>query len=88
VSYRGLVARRSLSVRLDEGSAVALAQLTAEGRTSSEAVRVALAEAAARRRTGACLREESRRLAADPVDRVEMKLIREEMAELAPGRSA
>jgi Arc/MetJ-type ribon-helix-helix transcriptional regulator len=50
----------------------------------SEAVRTALREAAARRRSRSALREEVLRLAADEADREEMRLIREQMAELAP----
>jgi hypothetical protein len=55
-----------------------------EGMTDSEAVRVALREAAARRRIRSAIREEVRRLAADERDREEMRVIREQMAELAP----
>ena len=50
----------------------------------SEAVRTALKEAAARRRTRSAIRDEARRLAADADDREEMRLIREQMDELAP----
>ncbi len=52
--------------------------------TDSEAVRTALREAAARRRVRSAIREEVRRLAADTDDRAEMRLIREQLAELAP----
>ncbi len=52
--------------------------------SDSEAVRTALREAAARRRARGALREEVLRLAADDADRDEMRLIREQMAELAP----
>ncbi|MGA2924703.1 MAG: hypothetical protein ABSG43_01725 [Solirubrobacteraceae bacterium] len=52
--------------------------------TDSEAVRTALREAAARRRSRSALRQEVLRLAADEADREEMRLIREQMAELAP----
>jgi hypothetical protein len=75
---------RSLHVRLDEGSAAALDIVRADGMTDSEAVRTALREAAARRRVKSSLRDEVRRLAADETDREEMRVIREEMAELAP----
>lgn len=75
---------RSLHVRLDDASAAALNVVRAEGLNDSEAVRTALQEAAARRRSGAALRAEARRLAADPTDREEMRLIREQMAEIAP----
>ena len=75
---------RSLHVRLDAASAAALDVVRAEGLNDSEAVRTALGEAAARRRTRSELREEVRRLADDPADRDEMRLVREQMAELAP----
>jgi len=52
--------------------------------TDSEAVRTALREAAARRRVRWVLREEVRRLAADESDRKEMRIVREQLAELAP----
>jgi hypothetical protein len=75
---------RSLHVRLDETSAAALDVVRAEGLSDSQAVRTALREAAARRRTRPALREEVRRLAEDAADREEMRRIREQMAELAP----
>ena len=75
---------RSLHVRLDDSSAAALDVVRADGLTDSEAVRTALREAAARRRARSSIREEVRRLAADEQDRDEMRLIREQMAELAP----
>jgi hypothetical protein len=81
--YARLVAR-SLHVRLDDASAAALDVVRSEGLNDSEAVRTALHEAAARRRTRSALRDEVRRLADDPADREEMRLVREQMAELAP----
>jgi hypothetical protein len=71
-------------VRLDDVSAAALDVVRAEGLNDSQAVRTALREAAARRRSHAALREEVRRLAEDAADREEMRVIREQMAELAP----
>jgi Arc/MetJ-type ribon-helix-helix transcriptional regulator len=56
--------------------------------TDSEAVRTALREAAARRRARSAIREEVERLAADQGDREEMRVIREQMAELAPSSGA
>ena len=79
---------RSLHVRLDEASAAALDVVRADGMNDSEAVRVALREAAARRRIRSAIREEVRRLAADQRDREEMRVIREQMAELAPPPAA
>jgi hypothetical protein len=58
------------------------------GMTDSEAVRTALREAAARRRVRSAIRVEVRRVAADESDREEMRVIREQMAELAPPSSA
>jgi hypothetical protein len=75
---------RSLHVRLDDASAAALDLVRAEGLNDSEAVRTALKEAAERRRSRSAVREEARRLAADARDREEMRLIREQMDELAP----
>lgn len=75
---------RSLHVRLDDASAAALEVVRAGGMTDSEAVRTALREAAARRRVRSALREEVRRLAADEGDREEMRIVREQLAELAP----
>ena len=75
---------RSLHVRLDDASAAALEIVRGDGLTDSEAVRTALREAAARRRVRSVLRDEVRRLAADDRDREEMRIIREQLAELAP----
>jgi Arc/MetJ-type ribon-helix-helix transcriptional regulator len=71
-------------VRLDNTSAAALDVVRAEGLNDSEAVRTALREAAVRRRARPALREEVRRLAEDDEDREEMRIIREQMAALAP----
>lgn len=75
---------RSLHVRLDDASAAALDVVRSAGITDSEAVRTALREAAARRRARSAIRAEVRRLAADEADREEMRIVREQMAELAP----
>ena len=75
---------RSLHVRLDESSAAALDIIRSSGLTDSEAVRTALREAAARRRVRSAIRDEVRRLAADEQDLEEMRIIREQLAELAP----
>lgn len=71
-------------MRLDDTSAAALDVVRAEGLNDSQAVRTALCEAALRRRTRAALREEVRRLAENAGDREEMRVIREQMVELAP----
>jgi Arc/MetJ-type ribon-helix-helix transcriptional regulator len=52
--------------------------------SDSEAVRTALQESAARRRARSSIAEEVARLAADEADRTEMRIVREQMAELAP----
>lgn len=75
---------RSLHVRLDESSVAALNVIRSEGLSDSEAVRAALREAAARRRSRSSVVAEVQRLAADERDRAEMTAIREQMAELAP----
>jgi hypothetical protein len=75
---------RSLHVRLDARSEAALEVIRGEGLSDSEAVRTALREAAARRRIRSAVREEVRRLAADRDDREEMRIVREQLAELAP----
>ena len=78
---------RSLHVRLDDSSAAALEIVRSGGLTDSEAVRTALREAAARRRTRSAVREEVRCVAVDEIDREEMRIIREQMADLAPASS-
>ena len=76
---------RSLHVRLDDSSDTALAVVRDSGEMSdSEAVRTALREAAARRRSRSAIAEEVARLMADDCDREEMRIIREQMADLAP----
>lgn len=75
---------RSLHVRLDEATAAAFKVVRADTSSDSEAVRTALREAAGRRRLRSSVRDEARRLAADAHDREEMRLIREQLAELAP----
>jgi post-segregation antitoxin (ccd killing protein) len=74
---------RSLHVRLDDASAAALDVVRADGLNDSEAVRTALNEAA-RRRSRSAVREEAPALAADAEDREHMRLIRQQMNELAP----
>ena len=73
-----------MHVRLDAASSAALDIVRAGGMSDSEAVRTALREAAARRRVRSALQEEVLMLAADPEDREAMRIIREQMAELAP----
>lgn len=75
---------RSLHVRLDDSANAALQIVRGEAMSDSEAVRTALRESAARRRTRSSIAAEVERLTADEADRAEMKIIREQMAELAP----
>ena len=76
-----------MHVRLDDASAAALEIVRAGELSDSEAVRMALREAAARRRLRSAVRDEVRVLAADARDRDEMRVIREQLAELAPTAS-
>jgi Arc/MetJ-type ribon-helix-helix transcriptional regulator len=69
---------------LDDSSVAALRIVRGDASSDSEAVRTALQEAAARRRSRSSLTVEVERLAADEADRAEMRVIREQMAELAP----
>ena len=55
--------------------------------SDSEAVRTALRESAARRRARSSIAEEVERLATDEADRAEMRIVGEQMAELAPDPS-
>jgi Arc/MetJ-type ribon-helix-helix transcriptional regulator len=75
---------RSLHVRLDDSSAAALDVISNEGLSDSEAVRLALREAAGRRRARSTMVAEVKRLVADDADRAEMRAVRDQMAELAP----
>jgi hypothetical protein len=71
-------------VRLDDSSAAALRVVRSDSPSDSEAVRTALREAAARRRARSSIAEEVAQLATDEADRMEMRIVREQMAELAP----
>jgi hypothetical protein len=69
---------------LDADSAAALRVVRDDASSDSEAVRTALHEAAARRRARSSIGKEVERLAADEADRAEMRVIREQMSDLAP----
>jgi Arc/MetJ-type ribon-helix-helix transcriptional regulator len=71
-------------VRLDDSSAAALRVVREESGSDSEAVRTALREAAGRRRARSSLVAEVEHLAADRDDREEMRIVREQLAELTP----
>ncbi len=75
---------RALHVRLDTASEVALGTLRAEGLNDSQAVRLALVEARARRRRRAALREEAARLAGDASNRREIAAVAAELDPLTP----
>jgi hypothetical protein len=74
---------RTVQARLDERSEQDLAVLRNEGHNDSEAIRVALHEAAERRRRKSALRLEAEAAAADPADRAEALRVREEMDAIA-----
>ena len=74
---------RTVQARLDDRSEQDLALLRNEGRTDSEAIRLALHEAAERRRRRSSVRLEAEAAAADPADLAEALRIRTEMDEIA-----
>ena len=74
---------RSVQARLDERSERDLAVLRNEGHTDSEAIRLALHEAAERRRRKSSLRLEAEAAAADPDDLAEALRVRAEMDAIA-----
>jgi hypothetical protein len=76
---------KSVHVRLDDAASAALDIVRAGSLSDSEAVRIALREAAARRTARSTIQAEVAALAADESDREEMRIIREQLAELAPG---
>jgi hypothetical protein len=70
---------RTVQARLDARAEDDLALIRSEGHNDSEAIRVALREAAARRRGRSALRSEAEAAAADPADRAEARRVREGM---------
>ena len=74
---------RTVQARLDEHSEQDLAVLRSEGHTDSEAIRIALREAADLRRRRSSLRLEAEAAAADPEDRAEARRVRAEMDAIA-----
>ena len=74
---------RTVQARLDDRSEDDLALLRNEGRTDSEAIRLALHEAAERRRRRSSVRLEAEAAAADPADLAEALRVRTEMDEIA-----
>jgi len=74
---------RTVQARLDRRAEEDLAVLRREGHNDSEAIRVALREAAERRGRRSALRLEAEEAASDPEDRAEARRVREEMDALA-----
>ena len=70
-----------VNFRTDEPTDRALAELTADGSTVSDAIRQSLADAVRQRRKEK-MREESAALANDPTDRAESRRVLEAMDEL------
>jgi len=77
-----VVPDRAISVRLDPDADAALDQLVASGLTQSQAMRLALVEAARRRAGDSSLAAEAARLAANEADRREIADVRAFMDEL------
>lgn len=76
----------AISVRLDEEAVRALRQLEATGMTRSEAIRVALVDAASRLREKRSLADEVAALEADVDDRAEMLAVADLMEKLRAPR--
>jgi len=75
---------RIVQAQLDEQSERDLGVLRNLGHTDSEAIRLALREAADRRRRKSSLRREAEEAGTDPADRAEMQRILEELEPLSP----
>lgn len=74
---------RTVQARLDERAEQDLALLRGEGRSDSEAIRLALREAAESRRSRSALRLEAEAAASDPEDLAEARRVREELDAVA-----
>ena len=74
---------RTIQARLDRLAEEDLAVLRREGHNDSDAIRLALHEAAERRRRRSWLRLEAERAAADDIDRAEARRVRAEMDAIA-----
>jgi Arc/MetJ-type ribon-helix-helix transcriptional regulator len=74
---------RTIQARLDEHAEEDLALLRNEGHNDSDAIRLALREAAERRRRKSALRLEAEAAASDPADLAEAREVRAEMDALA-----
>ena len=74
---------RTVQARLDDRSEQDLAVLRNEGHSDSDAIRLALREAAERRRRRSALRLEAQAAAGDPEDLAEALRVRAEMDAIA-----
>lgn len=74
---------RTVQARLDQRAEDDLAVIRGEGRNDSEAIRLALGEAADRRRSRVAIRMEAEQAAADPQDVAEARRVRADMDEIA-----
>ena len=74
---------RTVQARLDARAEEDLALLRNEGHNDSAAIRLALREAAARRRGKSALRLEAEAAASDPDDVAEARRVREDMDAMA-----
>jgi Arc/MetJ-type ribon-helix-helix transcriptional regulator len=74
---------RTVQARLDEHAERDLAVLRNEGHSDSEAIRLALREAAELRRRKSALRLEAEAAAADPDDLLDARRVRAEMDAIA-----
>ena len=74
---------RTVQARLDERSEQDLAVLRNEGHSDSAAIRLALHEAAERRRRKSALQLEAEAAAVDPYDLAEARRVRAEMDAIA-----
>jgi hypothetical protein len=74
---------RTVQARLDERAEQDLELLRREGHSSSAAIRLALGEAAQRRRRRSSLRFEAEAAATDPEDLAEARRVRRDMDALA-----
>jgi Arc/MetJ-type ribon-helix-helix transcriptional regulator len=83
VSWYSCEVARTVQARLDERAEDDLALLRNEGHNDSDAIRLALREAAARRRIRSALRAEAQMAATDPDDLAEARRIREDMDAVA-----
>jgi hypothetical protein len=81
--WYGYFVARTVQARLDDRSEGDLAVLLNEGHNDSDAIRLALREAAERRRRRSALRAEAQLAAADPTDLAEARRVRQHMDLLA-----